>query len=234
MNTRLHLVIGFSSMKQKSEPTVIYCGRDATQARDAMVPDPAFAVKMWVRNPHGVRKVNPHFVSGVADSVAASDPGEGDLSGASESPACPPIQQLTDYLEQLTDEQLRESFARLEFAESATREEMVAAIVASAREAYEVAKAGLEAMSDEELDAQAIEAEVTFPEGLTREEKIAILLDGPSSDLPEPDKGASASGNQSAGDGAPPTGSEPDLLAGAGGSGTSPGSMTPGKGKRSK
>lgn len=241
MSNRLHLVIGFDSVKARSNPTVIYCGRDATAARDAMVPEPAYAVKRWVRNPRGVRKVNPDFVS--HRSVPATDTGEGDLPGEGATEPCPAIQQFDEYLAQLTTEQIFEQFHGAGLFKGSPREEMVASIIAYATDMRDAEKASLEAMSDEELDAHAIEAEVTFAEGLSREEKIALLLDGPnpkfqgappqgeedldpqgSTQLPGPDKGASASSGASAG-GAPPTGSEA----------ANPGSLTPGgKGKGKK
>lgn len=155
--------------------------------------------------------------------------GEGDLSGEGGA-GCPQIQQLEEYLAKLNDEQLRESFARVEFAENATREEMVAAIINYVKRAYDDAKAQLEVLSDEELIAQASEAGIEFKEGATREEVIAAILDGPSIDLPHPDKGASTTEGNSGG-GAPPTG-EPDLLSGAGSGEAKPGSLSPkGKGK---
>lgn len=77
MSNRLHLVIGFDSPRASAKPTVIYCGRDGDEARVAMEPESAYAVKKWVRNPRGVRKVNDSFLSSVAP---LTDPVEEDLS----------------------------------------------------------------------------------------------------------------------------------------------------------
>lgn len=175
----------------------------------------------------------------------------GDEQTAPEVPAeapapCPAIQQLDEYLAKLTDEQIREQFGEA-FPDQATREEMITTVLARATAAYGVAKATFEAMSDEDLEIEADEMGITFAEGLTREEKIALLLDGPestfpgappqgeegpdpqgSTDLPGPDKGASASGSQPTGDGAPPTGSG-DSKPGE----STPGSLAP-KGKAAK
>lgn len=89
MNTRLHLVIGFDTPKSAAVPTVIYCGRDATLARAAMDPEPAYAVKKWVRNPRGIRKMNAAWEPGTVAAHSSSlevtaestGSGEGDLSG---------------------------------------------------------------------------------------------------------------------------------------------------------
>jgi hypothetical protein len=90
MSPRLHLVIGYDGMHSTANATAIYCGRDGDEARRAMEPEPAFAVKKWFRNPKGLRKVNDAWVSAHApqpivpsaiEVTASTGSGEGNLSG---------------------------------------------------------------------------------------------------------------------------------------------------------
>lgn len=79
MSNRLHLVIGFDSPRASAKPTVIYCGRDGDEARAAMEPESAYAVKKWVRNPRGVRKVNDSFLPSVAPLTGPVEEDPSDL-----------------------------------------------------------------------------------------------------------------------------------------------------------
>lgn len=88
MSPRLHLVIGYDALNATASPSVVYCGRDGDEARVAMEPDPRFAIKRWIRNPKGIRKVNDTWVAAHAQIVSApiqptaiTGSGESDLSG---------------------------------------------------------------------------------------------------------------------------------------------------------
>jgi len=98
MSPRLHLVIGYDALNATASPTVVYCGRDGDEARVAMEPDPQFAIKRWVRNPKGIRKVNDawvaahtpaQIVSAPIEPTAITGSGESDLSGEGEAGELP-------------------------------------------------------------------------------------------------------------------------------------------------
>jgi hypothetical protein len=98
MSPRLHLVIGYDALNATASPTVVYCGRDGDEARAAMEPDPRFAIKRWVRNPKGIRKVNDawvaahtpaQIVSAPIEPTAITGSGESDLSGEGEAGELP-------------------------------------------------------------------------------------------------------------------------------------------------
>lgn len=89
MSPRLHLVIGYDALNSSARPSVVYCGRDGDEARVAMEPDPRFALKRWIRNPKGIRKVNDAWVAAntpasivpAIEVTAITGSGESDLSG---------------------------------------------------------------------------------------------------------------------------------------------------------
>ncbi|HRQ87675.1 MAG TPA: hypothetical protein PLA50_02690 [Bacteroidia bacterium] len=90
-SARLHLVIGFLAPTSTATPVVVYCGRDGDAARAAMEPDPLFAMKKWVRNPRGVRKVNDQW---------AVDCGEAEVV---ECGTAPSAEQFAEIVEKWTE-----------------------------------------------------------------------------------------------------------------------------------
>lgn len=139
-------------------------------------------------------------------AAASTGSGEGDLSGEGGT-VCPHLQDLKEYLAKLSDEQIREAFERVGFAENATREEMVASVMDYVRGQYDQQKAHLETLSDEEIVTQARGAGIIFKEGTLRAEMITILLNGPT-ELPDTTKAGTGEGDLSGAKATPDEGPE--------------------------
>jgi len=67
----LHVVIGFDGPSQTATPSVVYLGRDGSEAESAIKASSVFRYESF-RNPAGVRKHNPnHRASEPAQKPAA-------------------------------------------------------------------------------------------------------------------------------------------------------------------
>ena len=56
----LHVVIGFDGPLSDAKPSIVYLGRDGTEAMAAIKATKVFRYEMF-RNPLGVRKANPNY-----------------------------------------------------------------------------------------------------------------------------------------------------------------------------
>jgi len=178
-----------------------------------------------------------------------------DGAGSGDGSNCPPIQELSEYLGRLTVEQIGEQFGQLGLDLTATKEQVIEQVLAAMTAEAAMVKVRLEAMTAEEIAAEAEAAGVAFKEGTTKEQMIELLLFGPttfqgapsqeedangeqgSTQLPDDAQAGTGegdlSGAQAAGEsGAATPGEEPELpLAEPAAGESSPGSLTP-RGRR--